>query len=136
MKPCKDCGSPLPAGAKVCPKCGAVVVASTPEPAPEPIEDMRFEGIIISEKGFTFRLRNTGNLPLTVQKIEFSGHPTEIVDITPPPADQKESKGLINPGDAKEVTFKMSFTGMAGISYMATVVTGSGKRYQTTVGAP
>jgi hypothetical protein len=134
MKSCPKCGYALSEDDKLCPNCGAEVASV--EAKPELVENLSYEAIIISERGFTFRIKNTGTAPLTVARVVFYEQPTEIVGITSDKGTVKDGVMTFLPGDTGEVTFQPTFTGVSGLAYPAALITGSGKRYETSVGAP
>ncbi|MGA1976210.1 MAG: zinc ribbon domain-containing protein [Conexivisphaerales archaeon] len=134
MQLCPECGSALSKDDKLCPNCGAEVAAA--EEKPELVERLSFEHIIISERGFAFRIRNTGTAPFTVATVLFNEQPTEIVNVSSDKGTVKDGLLTFQPGDVGEVTFQPSYTGISGISYPAALITGSGKRYETSIGYP
>ncbi|MGA1976198.1 MAG: zinc ribbon domain-containing protein [Conexivisphaerales archaeon] len=134
MQSCPECGSALSKDDKLCPNCGAEVVAA--EEKPELVENLSFDQIIIDERGFTFRIRNTGTAPLTVASVLFYEQPTEIVNVSSEKGTVKDGLLTLQPGDLGDVTFQPSYTGVGGVVYPAAVITESGKRYETSVGYP
>jgi uncharacterized OB-fold protein len=134
MQPCPKCGSVLSEGDKLCPNCGAEVAAA--EKKPELVEKLSIDAIIISERGFAFRIKNTGTAPLTVARVVFYEQPTEIVNVSSDKGTVKDGLLTLQPGDAGEVTFQPSYTGISGLAYPAAIITESGKRYETNVGYP
>jgi hypothetical protein len=130
MESCSRCGVVLAKDDKLCPNCGAEVAA--PE-EPKLVEALSFEHISISERGITFRIKNTGTAPLTVMRLFFDNAPAEIVSASSESGVVSEGLLTLQPGDVGEVTFTSSFSGASDLGYLAAVVTASGKRYETTV---
>ena len=134
MKTCLKCGSALSEDDNLCPNCGAEVAPV--EEKVELVENLSIDAIIISERGFTFRIRNTGTAPLTVARVTFYDKPTEIVSISSDKGTLEDGRVIFLPGDGGEVTFQPSYTGTSGLSYPSAIITESGKKYETSVGAP
>jgi hypothetical protein len=134
MKSCPKCGYALSEEDKLCPNCGAEVAPA--ETKPELVERLSIDAIIISERGFTFRIRNTGTAPLTVARVVFYEQPTEVVGVSSEKGTVKDGRLTLLPGDSGEVTFKPSYVGVSGLSYPAALITESGKQYETSVGHP
>jgi hypothetical protein len=134
MRSCPKCGHALSEEDKLCPNCGAEVASA--ETKPELVEGLTIGAIIISERGFTFRIKNTGTAPLTVAQVVFYEQPAEIVGVSSEKGTVKDGRLTLQPGDVGEVTFQPSDTGVSGLAYPAFVVTESGKRYETSVWYP
>jgi len=80
MQSCPECGTALSKDDKLCPNCGAGVAAA--EEKPELVEGLCIYHIIMSERGFTFGIRNTGTAPLTVARVLVHEQPMEIVNVS------------------------------------------------------
>ena len=130
MQSCSRCGVVLAKDDKRCPNCGTDV--SAPE-EPTLVEILSFDHISISERGITFRIRNTGTAPLTVARVFFDNAPAEIVSASSESGAVSDGLLTLLPGAVGEVTFTSSFSGANDLGYPAAVVTASGKRYETTV---
>lgn len=130
MNSCSKCGVALSEGDRLCPNCGAEVAA---EEKPELVEMLSFDHIFMNDRGFTFRIRNTGTAPLTVAKVIFDRLPTEMVSVSSEKGTVKDGVLTLQPGDVGEVTFQPSFAGASDLPHPAAVITDSGKSYETSV---
>jgi hypothetical protein len=127
------CGATLSEDDMVCPQCGAEVEARA---QPELVENLAVEMIMIDQRGFTLRLRNSGTAPLTVVRVTYAGQPTEITNLSTEKGTVKDGRLTLEPGDLGELTFRTSYSGSSGVTYDADILTSSGKSYRTLVGFP
>jgi hypothetical protein len=77
---CPKCGGPIPEGAKICPRCGEDVTAS--EPAPAGVEKLFVEALFVDTRGFTLRVRNTGNTKTKIAKVMYGHQPANVDGVT------------------------------------------------------
>ena len=134
MATCHKCGYECEETDKVCPNCGAEL--NVAQEKVELVESLAVEAIIISEKGFTLKVHNTGTAVLVVDRIVFYRNQAQIVGVSPPPEKPEETKPTIAPGASAEVTFRTDFSGVSGLSYPTTIISGTGKEYEISVGFP
>jgi hypothetical protein len=130
VKSCPKCGAALLDEDKMCPKCGADIA---PAAKPELVERLSIEMTIISERGFTFRIRNSGTAPLTVARVIYCDQPAQVVSVTSEKGTVKDNLLTLQPGDVGEVTFRTSYNGISGVMYSAVIITESGKQYETSI---
>ncbi len=130
MASCSKCGAVLLLDYKTCPNCGAEVVSLK---QPELVEMLSFEQTLINDRGFTFRIKNTGTAPLTVSRVTFDRLPTQLVGISSESGTVKDGVLTLQPGDSGEVTFRPTFDGASDLPHPAELITGSGKTFGTSV---
>jgi RNA polymerase subunit RPABC4/transcription elongation factor Spt4 len=130
MNSCYKCGVSLSEGDKLCPNCGAEAAATE---KPELVEMLSFDHFFITNRGITFRIRNSGTAPLTVAGVLFNKEPTEVASVSSEKGTVKDGVLTLQPGDVGDVTFQPAYFDASDLGYPAAVVTGSGKRYETTV---
>jgi uncharacterized OB-fold protein len=132
MKICPNCGSALSESDRACPSCGAKVAPIEPEP----VEKLAIETFIISEKGFSIRVFNSGTKPLIIARISFNNRDTRITGISSGKGTMREGRISMEPGDRADVTVELSSEQLSGRAYPVEVVTDAGNRCTTQVDWP
>lgn len=134
MKLCPDCGLALSVSDRTCPRCGANVAPVELEP--EPVEKLAIETFVISERGFSFRIFDSGTTSLIITRIMFNNRDARITGISSGKGTLREGHVFMEPGDRADITVELSSEGLSGRAYPVEVVTDAGNHYTTQVGWP
>ena len=132
MKGCKSCGGPLPADAASCPRCGSKVDGTEVEL----VEKLTVEASVMSQRGFSFRVINSGTAPLEITRLLFDRKDSAMTGLSYGNGTLKGGHVFLDPGEKVDIVIDLPLDPLSAITYPVEIKTASGGSYPSRVAWP